>query len=133
MEAAEVVGVVALGAAAGMSSGLLGVGGGVLFVPALVLFLDESQLEAEATSLLAIVLVAAVGVWRQQGYGNVRVRDGLLVGALAPLGVAAGTVLANSVPERGLELAFAAVQLAFAWGLLRRAVRPQTPEHGREA
>ena len=133
MEAAEVAGVVALGAAAGMSSGLVGVGGGVLFVPALVLFLDESQLEAEATSLLAIVLVAAVGVWRQQGYGNVRVRDGLLVGALAPLGVAAGTVLANSVPERGLELAFAAVQLAFAWGLLRRAVRPQTPEHGREA
>jgi hypothetical protein len=119
----DVLGVVLIGLAAGMSSGLLGIGGGVLFVPGLVIFFGESQLEAEATSLVAVSMVAAVGAWRQHGYGNVRLRDGLVVGALAPLGVAAGVVLANEVPERALELGFAGVQLYFAWELARRAMR----------
>jgi uncharacterized protein len=125
MGAPEIAGAAAFGLAAGMSSGLVGVGGGVLFVPALVIFLDQSQIEAEATSLLAIVLVAGLGAWRQYGYGNARLRDGLLVGALAPIGVGAGTVLSNALTERTLELAFAAVQLFFAWRLARRALRPE--------
>jgi uncharacterized membrane protein YfcA len=124
MEAADVLGALAIGLAAGVLSGLVGVGGGVLFVPGLVLFLGESQLEAEATSLLAIVVVSAVGAWRQREYGNVRLRDGVVIGALSPLGVLAGTVVANAVPQRGLELAFAGVQLYFAWRLARRAIRP---------
>ena len=118
----DIGGVVLMGLAAGLASGLLGIGGGVLFVPALVILFGESQLEAEATSLLAMTLVAAVGAWRQHGYGNVRLRDGLVVGALAPVGVAVGTVLANEVPERALELGFAAVQLYFAWELARKAL-----------
>jgi uncharacterized protein len=125
MSAADVLGAIAIGFAAGMSSGLVGIGGGVLFVPGLVLFLGKSQLDAEATSLLAIVIVAAVGAWRQRGYGNVRLRDGLLVGALSPLGVAAGAVLSNAVPERALEIGFAAFQLYVAWRLVRRALRPE--------
>jgi len=124
MSATDVVGLLVVGVVAGLASGLLGVGGGVLMVPALVVFLDESQLHAEATSLLAIVLVAVVGVWRQHGYGNVNLRDGAVIGVLSPLGVGAGVVLANALPERALELSFAAVQLYFAWGLARRALRP---------
>ena len=118
----EVLGVALAGLAAGLASGLLGIGGGVLFVPCLVLLFGETQLEAEATSLFAMTLVAAVGAWRQHGYGNVRLRDGLIVGALAPVGVAVGVVVANEVPERALELGFAAVQLYFAWQLARKAV-----------
>ena len=96
---------------------------------------QPSQLEAEATSLLAVVVVAAVGAWRQQGYGNLTLRDGVLVGALAPLGVAVGTVVANSVPERALELGFATVQLYFAYRLVRRwaggrSVPPTEPVAG---
>ena len=124
MELWEVVGAVAVGFAAGITSGLLGVGGGVLFVPGLVIFVGLSQLGAEATSLVAVVIVALVGAWRQHGYGNVRVRDGVVIGLLSPLGVAAGTVLANTVSERVLELGFAAVQLYFAWQLGRRALFP---------
>jgi uncharacterized membrane protein YfcA len=124
VSAADVLGLVGVGIGAGLASGLLGVGGGVLMVPGLVIFLNQSQLHAEATSLLAIVLVAAVGTWRQRGYGNVRLRDGLVIGVLSPLGVAAGAALANTVPERALELSFAAVQLYFAWGLAKRALRP---------
>jgi uncharacterized membrane protein YfcA len=124
MEAGDLAGALAIGFAAGIVSGMVGVGGGVLFVPGLVLFLDESQLRAESTSLLAIVVVAFVGAWRQQGYGNVRVRDGIVVGLLSPIGVAAGTVLANTVSERLLEISFAGVQLYFAWQLAQRAIRP---------
>ena len=121
MDALDWTGLLAFGFAAGLAGGLLGVGGGVLFVPALVLFADQTQLGAEASSLVAIVLVSLVGTWRQRGYGNVRLRDGLVVGLLSPLGVLAGVALANAVPERALELAFAAVQLFFAWQLAKKA------------
>jgi uncharacterized protein len=121
MEAPDLIGLLVLGFAAGMAGGLLGVGGGVLFVPALVVLADESQLGAQATSLVAIVLVSLVGTWRQRGYGNVRLRDGLLIGVLSPLGVLVGVAVANVVSERTLELSFAAVQLAFAWQLAGRA------------
>jgi uncharacterized protein len=121
MDAPDVTGLVVLGFVAGTAGGLLGVGGGVVFVPALVVFAHLSQLEAVATSLVAIVLVAVVGAARQREYGNVRLRDGLVIGLLAPLGVLAGVVLANALPERALELSFAAVQLAFAWRLAGNA------------
>src|SRR3954449_8020416 len=112
-----------IGFAAGVSSGMLGVGGGIIFVPGLVFALGLSQLAAESTSLLAIVPVALVGAWRQRGYGNVRLRDGLILGALSPLGVVGGAELSNVLSERALELSFAAVQLVFAFGLARRALR----------
>jgi uncharacterized membrane protein YfcA len=115
----DLIGTVAIGFAAGVTSGLLGVGGGILFVPGLVIFLDQSQLEAESTSLVAIVIVSIVGTWRQHGYGNVRPRDALVIGVLSPLGVLAGAALANGVSERVLELSFAGVQLYFAWTILR--------------
>jgi uncharacterized membrane protein YfcA len=119
----DVVLALLIGFVAGVSSGLLGVGGGVLFVPALALVLGLSQVSAESTSLLAIIPVAIVGAWRQREYGNVRLRQGLILGALSPLGVVAGAELANVLPTRALELSFAAVQLVFAAGLARRALR----------
>ena len=112
-----------MGFAGGMVGGLLGVGGGILFVPALAIFLDESQVQAEATSLLAIVPVAIVAVWRQLGYGNVRVREGLVIGALSPVGVGIGVVLANEVSQRALELTFAGLALLIAAQLVLRAIR----------
>jgi uncharacterized membrane protein YfcA len=116
------LGGVAIGVAAGVTSGMLGVGGGIVFVPGLVFVRSLSQLAAEATSLLAIVPVAIVGAWRQRKYGNVRLRAGLVLAALSPLGVIGGAELANVLPSRVLELSFAAVQLVFAFGLARRAV-----------
>jgi uncharacterized protein len=124
----EILAAAALGFAGGMVGGLIGVGGGVLFVPALVLFLDQSQLEANSTSLLAIVFVAALGAWRQHGYGNVRLREGLLVGALSPLGVVAGVLLSNNISERVLELSFAALVVFIAIRLTIRALRTPTPK-----
>ena len=113
------------GFAGGVVGGLLGVGGGILFVPALAIFLDESQIGAEATSLLAIVPVAAVGTWRQAHYGNVRLAEGLAIGAVSVVGVAAGVVVANAVSQRVLELTFAALLIFVAARLVHRAVRPE--------
>src|SRR3954452_18879386 len=118
----DVVLVVLIGFFAGVTSGMLGVGGGIVFVPALVFALELSQLSAESTSLLAIVPVAIVGAWRQRQYGNVRLRAGLVLAALSPLGVIGGAELANVLPSRALELSFAAMQLVFAAGLARRAL-----------
>ena len=123
MDAGALAGVLAVGFAAGVASGVLGIGGGVLFVPGLVIFFDLGLLEAEATSLVAVAIVAVLGAWRQRGHDNLRLGDGLMIGALAPLGVVAGVALANAVPERALELGFAGVQLYFAYELVRRALR----------
>ena len=63
-----------------------------------------------------------VGAWRQRGYGNVRLRDGLILGVLSPLGVAIGVVVSNAVSQRTLELLFAALRLVIAAQLVRRAL-----------
>lgn len=118
----------AFGFAGGAVGGLLGVGGGILFVPGLVICLDQTQLHAESTSLLAIVPVAAVGAWRQHVYGNVCIRDGLVIGALSPVGVLLGVLASNAVSQRALELGFAALLILVAAQLFRRALRPRAPE-----
>lgn len=119
----ELLGALAIGFAAGVVAGMLGVGGGVLFVPGLVLAFGLGQVEAEATSLVAIVPVALVGAWRQHGYGNLRLRDGVLMGVLASAGAVLGVVLVNNVPERAVELAFAALMVFVAIQLIR--ARPE--------
>lgn len=122
MDAAEVLAACALGFAGGFAGGLLGVGGGVIFVPTLAIVLGQSAVEAVATSLLAVIAVGLVGAWRQHGYGNLRLREGIVLGALSPIGAGLGVFLANEVPERALELGFAALTLFFAWRLAKRAL-----------
>ncbi len=118
-----------IGFVAGVAAGLLGVGGGALFVPALTLGLGLTQVDAEATSLLAIIPVALVGAWRQHRQGNVDLRTAALLGGLAVAGAALGAVIANAVPERVLKVAFALLILYVAAQLVRRALRepPGTP------
>jgi uncharacterized protein len=118
----SIVAAIVVGLLAGAVGGLLGVGGGILFVPALNLFLGHNPLEAEATSLAAIVPVAAVGAWRQSHYGNVRWADGVWVGLLSFVGVAVGAVVANALPQRALEIGFASLCLVVAYRLTRGAL-----------
>jgi uncharacterized membrane protein YfcA len=118
-----VIGAIAIGLAAGVVAGLLGVGGGVLFVPGLVIFLGLDQHHAEATSLLAIVPVAIVGTYRQDRYGNVNRRDALLLGLLSVVGAAAGVALANALSGALLRDAFAALMVVVAAQLVQRALR----------
>lgn len=119
---------VALGLTTGVLSGLFGVGGGILFVPTLVA-LGLGQVEAAATSLLAIVPTAAVGVWRQARYGNMRPRPSLVIGLSSIAGVEAGVQIATSVPEHVLRRLFGLLLVAVAaqlvWGSRRR--QPKLP------
>ena len=108
--------------AGGLAGGLVGVGGGVLFVPALTIFIGLTQVEAESTSLLMIVIVALIGAIRQRSYGNVDVRNAVVIGALSPLGVLIGVGVANHVSERALQLSFAALALFIAYRLIARAL-----------
>jgi uncharacterized membrane protein YfcA len=117
----------------GVVAGLIGVGGGIVFVPAMTVLLSKGQVEAEATSLLMIALVSIVGAWRQRSYGNVMTKDALLIGVLSPFGVLVGVVLANNVPERALQTAFAMLALYMAWRLLKRVFGPDEPAAGQTA
>ena len=108
--------------AGGFTGGIVGVGGGVLFVPALTIFIGLTQVEGESTSLLMIVVVALIGSIRQNSYGNVNIRNAIIIGVLSPLGVLIGVGIANHVSERVLQLSFAALALFIAYRLLRRAL-----------
>lgn len=106
------------GTAAGLFSGLLGVGGGVVMVPLLVLWLGYDSRRATATSLAAIVVIAAFAASVQGTYGNVRVGDGLLIGVPAVLGVLIGTWLQQRIRTREISLLFAALLVATSVELL---------------
>jgi len=126
------IGAIVIGLAAGVVAGLLGVGGGVLFVPGLVFFLGLDQHHAEATSLLAIIPVAIVGTYRQDRYGNVRRHDALLLGLLSVAGAAGGVTLANALSGAFLRDAFAGLLVIVAAQLVRRTLRraPARPGEG---
>jgi hypothetical protein len=110
----------AIGTAAGVFSGLFGVGGGTVMVPLLVLWLGYGPREATGTSLAAIVFIAGFAAATQGAYGNVHVRDAILVGVPAVGGVLIGTWLQQRLPTRSISLLFAAVLVASAVELLAR-------------
>jgi uncharacterized membrane protein YfcA len=130
MSAGTVVFAVSLGFAAGLLAGFFGVGGGILFVPTLVA-LGLSQLDAEATSLLAILPTVAAGTWRQRHYGNVRWRTSLVLGVASIAGAAVGVQVATSLPEDVLRRLFAVLLLGvaaqLAWRSRRSAPYPSEP------
>ena len=103
---------------AGLFSGLFGVGGGIIIVPLLVLWLGFGEREATGTSLAAIAVIATVATVVHGAYGNVHVGEGLLVGVPAVAGVLAGTQLQQHISTRAISLIFAALLVATAIDLL---------------
>lgn len=117
----EAAAIIAVGLAAGTLAGIFGVGGGILFVPALVILFDEVQVVAEGTSLVAILPVVAVGALRQTRAGLVDWRQALIIGALSLGGSAIGALAADRLPERTLRLCFAGLLVVTAISFARRA------------
>jgi uncharacterized membrane protein YfcA len=122
MSATAVALALLLGLSAGLLAGFFGVGGGILFVPTLVA-LGLSQIEAEATSLLAILPTVAAGTWRQRHYGNVRWRTALVLGLASIGGAAVGVQIATALPEDLLRRLFAVLLLGVAAQLAWRSRR----------
>lgn len=113
---------VALGAVAGMLSGLFGVGGGIIFVPTLI-FLGLSSHDAVATSLAAMVPAIVVGAWRQTRYRLVDWRAGVVVGVASVPTVFAGERVAAALSNATLRRLFALLMLFAAVQLAVRALR----------
>jgi uncharacterized membrane protein YfcA len=112
-----------LGLAAGALSGMFGVGGGILFVPTLALVLGLTQLEAQATSLAAMIPVVALGAWRQHRYGNVHWRVALIVGLTSAAGVLGGVALASALSDDVLRKLFAGLLVVTAGHLVLSEAR----------
>ena len=121
-----------LGLLGGLLAGLFGVGGGILFVPTLVLVLGLTQVHAQATSLLAILPAVLAGAWRQRRYGHVDGRAALLVGLGSVAGVAGGVELAKALPEDVLRRLFAVFMLIVAATLAWRALREKPAYSSRD-
>ena len=113
----------ALGLAAGILAGLFGVGGGILFVPTLIL-VGLSEHEAIGSSLLAIVPTVAAGTWRQWRYGNVRWRAALVLGLAAAAAAQGGALVASRLGDVTLRRLFAVLILLVAAQIAWRRRRP---------
>lgn len=108
----------AIGTAAGLFSGLFGVGGGTVIVPLLIIWLAYGDREATGTSMAAIIVIAAYAVVLQAAYGNVNFGYAALVGIPAVGGAIAGTALQQRLPERAISLLFAALLVVIAIELI---------------
>jgi len=114
MSTTTIVLALVLGFGAGILSGLFGVGGGILFVPTLALVVGLTQIDAQATSLAAMIPVVLFGAWQQHRAGNVRWKVGIAVGLASIVGVVGGAALATSLDEDLLRKLFAAFLLLVA-------------------
>jgi hypothetical protein len=131
VSATTIILAILLGVAAGVLAGMFGVGGGILFVPALVV-LGLDQLEAQGTSLLAILPTVVAGTLSQRRYGNLRARTAVVIGLASIVGVELGARLATGLPEMTLRRLFAlllfGVAAQLAWRTRRTASRyPESP------
>lgn len=106
--------VVLLGLAAGLLSGMFGVGGGVLIVPMLVLLLGTQQRLAHGTSLAAIIPISVAGVVVYALHGLVDVDAAALLTGGSVVGTLLGTRLLHALPQRTLRLMFAGLLAATA-------------------
>src|SRR3954469_25378069 len=109
----------AIGTAAGVFSGLFGVGGGTVIVPLLILWFGYGERLATGTSLAAIVLIGALGALAQGGLsGNVHLAPGLLLAIPAVVGLVIGTAIQQRIPQRAVSYLFAALLVAIAVELI---------------
>lgn len=131
LDAAAIAGLVAVGVVAGVLSGLLGVGGGVIVVPALLLLFGVGDLVAKGTSLLMMIPTAIVGTVANARRGHVDVRAAAVIGCLAIVASLGGAALAAVIPPLlgsilfAILLVYSAAQLT--WNTLRARRGPATP------
>lgn len=111
----------AIGAIAGTLGGLLGVGGGIVMVPAFTRLLDLPVKQAIGTSMGVIFFTAITASWRHWQLGNLKPEVVVLVAALSMIGAWVGASLTTRVPERTLRIAFALFLIVTAGDMLHKA------------
>lgn len=127
----EILALLAIGLTAGTLAGLLGIGGGVLMVPAMVLIMAMDQHVAQGTSLLVIIPAAAFGSFTHHRHGRLALRDAAALAVGGVLGAILGSLTALSLDEELLQRLFAVLILFVAARLLMtRRSAPARPDPG---
>jgi uncharacterized protein len=121
----------ALGASVGLLAGFMGVGGGVIAVPAFVLLLGMTQQQAQGTSLAVILMTAPVGAIEHHRHGNVALGLVPLMALGAAVGAPLASALAHHLPSAWLGRAFALFLVANAAHTWVRAGRRPAPTPSR--
>lgn len=124
MSVEQVAPLIGVGVAAGFLAGLLGIGGGVLVVPAMVLLLGFDQHVAQGTSLLVILPAAITGSWTHHRNGRWTFRDAAALAAGGIVGALVGSITALSLDDDVLRRLFAVFLIASALRLLFQRPRP---------
>lgn len=105
-------GLILLGLVAGTLSGLLGIGGGIIMVPAMVLIFQMPPVLAKGTSLAVIIPTSLMGTWRNRRNDNTDIRTGLTLGMVGMIAAVGGGLL-SSVMDPNLSNTLFALLLAF--------------------
>jgi uncharacterized protein len=122
----DVAALLGIGLIAGLLAGLLGIGGGVVMVPAMVLIMGMDQHIAQGTSLLVIIPAAAFGSFTHHRHGRLALRDAAALAVGGVLGAILGSVTALSLDDQLLQRLFAVLILIVAVRLL--TTRRSAPE-----
>lgn len=126
LDALRIAALVGVGAGTGLLSSIMGVGGGLVSIPAMVLLFDFSQHLAEGTSLLVVIPTALVGAARHSARGYTAWRLGMLLGAGGVVAGLIGAQLALALPGAWLQAMFAVLLGGMAVRMLLRARNLQT-------
>jgi uncharacterized protein len=98
---------VGVGALAGILAGLLGVGGGVVMVPAMVMLFGIPSVVAKGTSVAVIIPTALMGTWRNRANRNTDLRVGAIIGVCGMVSAVAGSVIADRMTDAVSNALFA--------------------------
>lgn len=106
---------VIIGLLAGFMSGVVGIGGGIVMVPALVYWVGMSQHQAQGTSLFVLMApVVAVAVFNYYKAGNVDVKSALVIMVTFVIGSFFGSKIAQQIPEKILKIVFGSLMIVVA-------------------
>jgi uncharacterized membrane protein YfcA len=113
-----VVALVVLGLVTGILAGLLGVGGGIVMVPAMILLFGIAPVIAKGTSAAVIIPTAVMGTWRNRMHGNVDLRAAAIVGVAGIVTAAIGGTLADVMSDELSNVLFGTLLVVVAARLL---------------
>lgn len=114
---------VIIGLAAGILSGLIGVGGGIIIVPALVFFLGLTQKEASGTSLFILSMpVVILGVMNYWKAGQVNWKYGLVIAGTFLIGGYVGSKFAAKINPAVIKVIFGVIMLYVAFVMIRSGI-----------
>ena len=107
--------IAAIGIISGILGGLLGLGGAIVIIPALAIFLGYSQQLAQGTALIMMVLpVGALAAYQYYQKGFVDVKAALILGAIFFIGGYFGGKFATQIPELAMKRIFALILVGIA-------------------